>query len=400
MSAEIFIIPLGELCDVLDRKRKPITKKDRILGPYPYYGATGILDYVEGYLFDEPLVLIGEDGAKWGSGERTAFIADGKYWVNNHAHVIRPHRDVVLDSWIIYYLNTTDLSPFITGLTVPKLNQGKLREIPIPVPSLEEQKRIVAILDEAFAGIDAAIANTQQNLANARELFESYLNSVCAKRGARWEKRSLSEVVISQPRNGWSPPAKNHSDSGTPVLSLSSVTGFNFNLSKRKYTSAETKHDAHYWIKNGDLLITRSNTPELVGHVAIVDNINQPTIYPDLIMKIKINQDIVLTRFVYYQLRSDKMRELISGSANGANPTMKKINKGIVQGLPVMFPNIEEQEKIVQSLDYLLEQSKSLETIYQQKLNALNELKQSLLQKAFSGELTAADEIAQAQAVA
>src|SRR5438552_1381307 len=95
--------PLGDLCDVLDHRRKPITKRDRVVGRYPYYGATGVLDYVEGYLFDEKLVLVGEDGAKWASGENTAFMVDGKYWVNNHAHVLRPHRDRLLDSWLVYF---------------------------------------------------------------------------------------------------------------------------------------------------------------------------------------------------------------------------------------------------------------------------------------------------------
>src|SRR5687767_9101922 len=89
--------PLGELCDILDNQRKPITKRDRISGAYPYYGATGVLGYVEGFLFDEPLVLVGEDGAKWESGESTAFAVEGKIWVNNHAHVLRPHRTKILD---------------------------------------------------------------------------------------------------------------------------------------------------------------------------------------------------------------------------------------------------------------------------------------------------------------
>ena len=93
---------LGEICEILDRRRKPITKKDRIPGPYPYYGATGVLDYVEGYLFDEPLVLVGEDGAKWDAGENTAFAIDGKCWVNNHAHVLRTDRSIILDNWLIY----------------------------------------------------------------------------------------------------------------------------------------------------------------------------------------------------------------------------------------------------------------------------------------------------------
>ena len=127
-------LPLGELCDVLDHKRKPITKRDREAGEYPYYGATGVLDRVAGYLFDEPLVLVSEDGAKWGSGENTAFAVEGRVWVNNHAHVLRPNRDKLLDRWLIYHLNHSDLSAFVSGLTVPKLNQGSLREIPVPVP--------------------------------------------------------------------------------------------------------------------------------------------------------------------------------------------------------------------------------------------------------------------------
>lgn len=168
-------IPLGELCDVLDRKRKPITKRDRVAGEYPYYGATGILDHVHEYIFDEKLILIGEDGAKWGAGENTAFSADGKYWVNNHAHVILPDRTRVLDQWIIYQLNANDLSEFITGLTVPKLNQAKMREIPILLPPLPEQKRMVAILDEAFEGIAVVVANAEKKLDDLTELKQSIL---------------------------------------------------------------------------------------------------------------------------------------------------------------------------------------------------------------------------------
>lgn len=159
---------LGCLCDILDSQRKPITKRDRVAGEYPYYGATGIVDYVGDFIFDEPIVLVGEDGAKWGSGENTAFTVEGKCWVNNHAHVLRPDRRHVVDNWIVYFLNHSDLTEFVSGLTVPKLNQGNLREIPIPVPPLPEQRRIVGILDEAFEGIATAKAHAEKNLQNAR----------------------------------------------------------------------------------------------------------------------------------------------------------------------------------------------------------------------------------------
>jgi restriction endonuclease S subunit len=147
-------VGLGDLCEVLDSKRKPITKADRTSGPFPYYGATGAVDFVDGYIFDEPLVLLGEDGAKWGAGDRSAFAIDGKSWVNNHAHVLRPNREKVRDEWLIVYLNAADLDEYITGATVPKLNQAKMREISVPVPSLGEQDEVLASLREITTRVE------------------------------------------------------------------------------------------------------------------------------------------------------------------------------------------------------------------------------------------------------
>jgi type I restriction enzyme M protein len=151
-------VRLGEVVEILDSLRRPITKHDREPGPYPYYGATGVLDHVKGFLFDEPLVLVGEDGAKWGPGEKSAFAVEGKVWVNNHAHVLRPKRDRILDRFLIEVLNEADLMPYITGVTVPKLNQEKLRSIRIPLPPLEVQKEIVAEIEGYQKVIDGARA--------------------------------------------------------------------------------------------------------------------------------------------------------------------------------------------------------------------------------------------------
>ena len=192
---------LGEICEILDNKRKPISKNKRIAGEYPYYGATGIVDYVNDYIFDERLVLVGEDGAKWCSGDNTAFIVEGKVWVNNHAHVLKPKNNLI-DSYLVYYINHQDLSDYITGLTVPKRNQEKLRSIPIPIPPLEEQRTIVAKLDQAFAAIDQAKANIEKNIANAKELFQSKLNQIFSKNTLSietenkegWEIKTLGEL--------------------------------------------------------------------------------------------------------------------------------------------------------------------------------------------------------------
>lgn len=167
---------LGEVCDILDSKRKPITKRNRISGKYPYYGATGILDYIDDYIFNEKLILIGEDGAKWGAGENTAFVVEGKYWVNNHAHVIRPDRSVVLDNWLVYFLNFSDLQKYVTGLTVQKLNQEKMRGIVFPLPPLPEQRAIVGQLDVLSAETKKLKAIYQQKLADLEELKKSVLH--------------------------------------------------------------------------------------------------------------------------------------------------------------------------------------------------------------------------------
>lgn len=166
-------IGLGDLCEVLDSKRKPITKADRTSGPFPYYGATGAVDFVDGYIFDEPLVLLGEDGAKWGAGDRSAFAISGKTWVNNHAHVLRPDRTKVRDEWLISYLNAADLGDYITGATVPKLNQAKMREVSVPVPSLEEQDEVLASLRDITTRVQELSVVFDEKARLGRELTRS-----------------------------------------------------------------------------------------------------------------------------------------------------------------------------------------------------------------------------------
>lgn len=305
---------------------------------------------------------------------------------------VRTDPNKIDTKYLCYHLNSPLTNSFLNsqqrGTTRPRIRISVVRELPISTPPLEEQKRIVEILDKAFEGIDCAEANTKKNLANARELFQSYLDRSFFQNNSCWNLQKLKDILSIQPRNGWSPPAKNHSDSGTPVLTLSSVTGFNFNIKKVKFTNAATKKDAHYWLKNGDFLMTRSNTPELVGHVGICNDLTEPTICCDLIMKMSIDNKIAETKFIYWYFRTSKLRKLITDSAQGANPTMKKINKGIVQNFPVLLPLLEDQRDIIEKIDDFYLESQKLEKIYQRKLEALAELKQSILQKAFTGKLT------------
>ena len=139
---------LGEVAINQDSKRRPVTKSARNKGEIPYYGASGIVDYVSDYIFDGDFLLVSEDGANLiARSTPIAFSISGKTWVNNHAHVLQ-FNSYTERKLIEIYLNSIDLTPYISGGAQPKLNQANLNKIPIPVPPLEEQARIVAILDK------------------------------------------------------------------------------------------------------------------------------------------------------------------------------------------------------------------------------------------------------------
>ena len=138
--------PLGKVAENLDNRRIPITSGSRVAGDVPYYGASGIVDYVEGYIFDEDLLCVSEDGANLLTrAYPIAFAITGKTWVNNHAHVLRFKHDFT-QKFVEVYLNSIKLDDFITGMAQPKLNKAKLDSIPIPLPTEPEQKRIANCL--------------------------------------------------------------------------------------------------------------------------------------------------------------------------------------------------------------------------------------------------------------
>ena len=334
-------------------------------------------------------ILICKDGAGIG---KVGIIGElpGPATINSSLLLIRANEDV-LPKYLYHALCSplfqSVVQERIDGATTPHLYQREIRLLGVPLPSRSEQQRIVGILDEAFEGVATAKANAERNLNSARALFESELNAVFTRRGEGWEEKSLEDVLIVQPQNGWSPPAAHHSDSGTPVLTLSSVTGFEFKPGKVKFTSAATDARRHYWVRNGDLLITRSNTHELVGHVAIAAGIHQPTIYPDLIMRMNPKPADATPEFLYYQMRSTSLRRLITGRAQGANPTMKKISNAAVRSLPIAIPSLKVQAAVVEKLRALNEGAQHLASIYERKVGALSALKRTLLHDAYSGKL-------------
>jgi type I restriction enzyme, S subunit len=163
-----------------DGERIPVSREERKgrQGSYPYYGASGVIDSIDGYLFDKPLLLIGEDGANLvNRSTPIAFIAAGKYWVNNHAHVLDGFNLDVL-KYIELFINATDLLPYITGTAQPKMNQAKMNSIPVALPPAAEQKRIVAKVDQLMTLCDDLEAKLQQSQTDADNLLTAIVHEL------------------------------------------------------------------------------------------------------------------------------------------------------------------------------------------------------------------------------
>lgn len=379
-------VPLGEIVDVLDSKRKPITKRDRTAGPYPYYGATGVLDWVEGFLFDEPLVLVGEDGAKWAAGDKSAFPISGKTWVNNHAHALRPHRDKVIDDWLVYFLNATDLSDFISGMTVPKLNQGQLREIPIPIPPLDEQKRIVAVLDKAFAALDRARVYAEDNFQDSNLLFKEVLHRTIYG-GFRRDQASFSKCSLADAldviRNGVNCDQK--AGGRCKISRIESIATGSFNLDRVGFAELTDSQKERARLLPGDILFSHINSVPHVGKTAVFDV--DDDVYHGINLLLLRPSKGILSSYMSWFLKAVHATKYWEGvckkSVNQASVNQKDIGK-----VPFFFPSTAKQSQVVQKLDAVSIQVANARQSYIEKLSELANLHQSLLQKAFSGGLT------------
>jgi len=158
----------------LDSKRKPVTKDVRTAGNIPYYGASGIVDYVSDYIFDGEYLLISEDGANLiARSTPIAFSISGKTWVNNHAHVLK-FENYATRRLVEIYLNSIDLRAYVSGGAQPKLNKANLNKIPIPIPSMEEQEQIVSILDRFDTLVNDISIGLPAELSARRSQYEYY----------------------------------------------------------------------------------------------------------------------------------------------------------------------------------------------------------------------------------
>ncbi|EAH8332868.1 restriction endonuclease subunit S [Campylobacter coli] len=378
---------LEEVCEILDNKRIPISQKNRISGIYPYYGASGIVDYIDKYIFDEELVLIGEDGAKWGAFENSAFIVNGKYWVNNHAHILKPNNEILINKFLVYFLNYSNLEKYITGATVKKLNQQKLKQIEIPLPPLKEQERIVGILDESFAKIDESIKILEQDLLNLDELMQSALQKAFnplkdnAKENYKlpqgWEWKSLGE--IGEIITGTTPSKNNPNFYGNeyPLFKPSDLNGdmiikyASDNLSKLGFDNARN-------LPKDTILVVCIGAIGKVGLSGVNGSCNQQ-------INAIIPNSAFTSKYLFFVCLSNYFQTILK--KNASQTTLPIINKTEFSKLQIPLPPIKEQEQIAKHLDFVFEKTKALKELYTKELKDYEELKQSLLNKAFKGEL-------------
>ena len=236
---------LGDVIDLFDSQRIPLNSRQRQerQGKFPYYGAQGIIDYIDDYIFDGRYILVAEDGENLNSKKLPlALFATGKFWVNNHAHILRGKANIADDTYLLACLNNADIKPFVTGAAQPKLSQGNLRLIEIPLPPLPIQQRIAGIL----SAYDELIENSQRRIklleAMARALYREWfvhfrfpghenhprVPSPLGEIPQGWEVRTVEEIVKRIPV-GKKYDQKTVSSTGTiPVLDQgkSGIIGF------------------------------------------------------------------------------------------------------------------------------------------------------------------------------
>ncbi len=275
------------------------------------------------------------------------------------------------------------MSAYVPGGIKTELRANRLLPIPVPIPTIDEQRHLAARIKELAGKIEEARALRQQAGEAARALVASVVQRMVVGVPAG----VLGEVLIERPRNGWSPPC-DEASAGTPVLTLSAVSGYQYRGNEFKRTAEPTTADAHYWLKTGDLLITRSNTPDLVGHAAIYDGRPEPCIYPDLMMKLVVDEAQASIRFVHYWLMGPRVRDYIGTVAKGTSPSMRKISQADVMGIP--FPTqigINEQHRLVQYLDGLQAKVRAVKALQAETQAELDAMLPSVLDRAFRGEL-------------
>jgi len=357
---------------------KPLSHEKRIAtGKYPVYGANGEKDRTNDYYYDKRSIIVGRKGS---AGELN--LTEGLFWPLDVTYFVKTDEKKYDIDFIYNLLLTLNLPKLAKGVK-PGINRNEVYNISICLPPLPEQKRIVAILDKAFAAIARARENAEKNLANARALFESYLQGVFAERGDGWEERKLGEVCEfvrgpfggSLKKNIFQPEGYAIYEQQHAIYNQ--FTKIRYFIDINKFNDMK-----RFELKSGDLIMSCSGT---MGKIAIVPENIKKGIINQALLKLTPSTKI-FAKFLKLSLQSKGFQESLRSFSQGA-AIQNVASVSILKEIPIPLPPLPEQHRIVAKLDALCAQTKNLEAIYQQKIADLDELKKSILSKAFKGKL-------------
>lgn len=380
--SEAEIRSLGDLVEFLDHKRRPITSHERVPGTTPYYGANGVQDYVDGFLFDEPLVLLAEDGGHFDEPHRgIAYGVTGKSWVNNHAHVLRPSRAVDF-RYLVRVLEHYDARRFLTGSTRQKLTKGGASRMPIPVPGIEEQRRIAAILDHT----DDLVTKRQQSVALLDHLSEAMFLDMFGDpltNSAGWPSdRILGDIaaISSGITKGRRLPAAQLRS--VPYLAVANVQVGRLQLDTIKRIDATEDEIARYRLQAGDIVLTEGGDPDKLGRGTVWADEIEECIHQNHIFRVRVTNANFEPSFVSKLLASERGRRYFLRSAKQTTG-IASINKSQLRSFPMLQPPVALQQAFVDRL----RRSADLASQLKQSQGELEDLFSAVRQRAFAGAL-------------
>ena len=365
---------LEDCCEILDSMRIPITAANRQEGPYPYYGANGIQDYVAEYIFDDELVLLAEDGGNFGSKTRPiAYRVSGKCWVNNHAHVLKPKTGLDVD-FLCYSLMFYNTDGLVNGATRQKLTQATMRKMQIPDLPLKEQKEIVNQLNTIVAIKDMRNRELQRldELIKAR-FIEMFGDPVDNPYG--WPTKGLME--LGSCKNGMNFGAR---DQGTTIQSVGvgDIKDYDYieDIDALTTLSLNETPTEEYLLRDGDLVFVRSNgNKNLVGRCTAIYPHGIPVTFSGFCIRFRKESDAVLLDYLLRYLKMPEVRLQMSG--RGAN--IQNLNQKILAALQVPVPPLDKQSEYVA----LVKQSDKSKVAIQKSLDETQLLFDSLMQEYF-----------------
>lgn len=333
-------VKLGDICDILDSYRVPITAKNREVGIYPYYGANGIQDYVKDFIFDGDYVLVAEDGGYFGSKTKPiSYKVSGKFWVNNHAHILKAKKDIFTD-YLCYSTMFYDVSSLVNGATRQKLTQAALKEIKIPLPPMEEQKKIAARLD----AVSDLLAKQKQLLSEQDNLIQSTFYDMFGdpiKNEKGWNSKKLSE--LGSLKNGIN-FQKNDNESDLYCLGVADFKDNKYisDISALQKVPSKSVNLTEDLLKNGDIVFVRSNgNKALVGRCVAVYPNEEAVTFSGFCIRFRKSTTLIKIDYLLYFLKTPQVRNALAG--RGAN--IQNLNQQILSRVNILCPPLELQQK-------------------------------------------------------